>query len=90
MADKALLALWESIEGHLSAALDRLPPGDLEDLGVFHDFLDHNELELAWEQSCIVGRAREAGSGFWVELDRAGGLMGLRPARKAGEQPCRP
>jgi len=58
--------------------LDRTPPkvGSLKGtLGEFQEFLQHNELELAWEALAAVAKRIKAGAGVWLLLARAATLM---------------
>lgn len=81
---------WKQIAELLENAAATLPDATAEsgDAGVptgllkgtlaeFREFLDHNELELAWDALAAVARESVAGSTTWFLLGRAASLMGL-------------
>ncbi|WP_103513214.1 MafI family immunity protein [Streptomyces sp. SM13] len=88
---EALMASWKRTRAHLDAArahLVRLPGIDLS---TTTDFLEHNELGLAFD--CLVHLADDLGLplGFWQDMDRAAREMRLYsdephlPHRKAAD-----
>lgn len=70
---------WDRTRGSLARAWALLPPpAPAEDhLVWYHEFLDHNELELALDALADVGTARGATDDFWSELADAATSMGL-------------
>ena len=88
------VAKWKEIKGLLSEACDDLPSGEKSrdpapapvglltgNLEEFQEFLDHNELELAWDALAAVAEQVHAPAACWQKLARAAGLMEL-PAKK--------
>jgi hypothetical protein len=82
--------LWTEVEKLLRAARAQLPltrdpartssvpEGPLVGtLNEFDEFLDHNELELAWDALASLADQYSAPSGCWQLLAHAAGLMGL-------------
>lgn len=55
-------------------------------LDEFNEFLDHNELELAWEALADAGQLQGAPGAFWKQLAEAASLMNLPEKRSAAEQ----
>src|ERR1700733_13553800 len=52
--------------------------GDLHGtLDEFDEFLEHNELELAWDSLAAFAENVDAPSVFWEKMAQAAGLMGL-------------
>jgi hypothetical protein len=51
-------------------------------LGEFQEFLEQNELELAWDALAAVAKRLKAGAGVWLLLARAATFMGLSRAQK--------
>lgn len=52
----------------------------------FNEFLDHNELELAWEALADAGQLQGAPGAFWNQLAEAASLMGLADKQLVAEQ----
>ena len=74
VTDPDLVERWRRIRSHLDQAWADLPPGDHdESLGWYAEFLDHNELRLAYDALCEVGRRREAPESFWWHMRDAAG-----------------
>lgn len=87
-------ANWEAVHKLLAEARDYLTPeivgqnsvpapvgpltGTVEE---FTEFLDHNELELAWEALAAVAERGRAAVDCWHKLAQAARLMGL-PAKE--------
>ena len=90
----SLPELWEQISGHLTRARRQLDgkngtaihtgqaraelSGSLEE---FDEFLEHNELELAWDALAAVAHRHHAAPSVWHELSEAAALMGLQDRR---------
>jgi hypothetical protein len=72
---------WEMVKKLLREARDLLAL-EMSDQEPFHDFLDHNELELAWEVLEEVAGRTNATVGCWRKLAQAARLMQL-PANEA-------
>lgn len=73
----ALHASWNRTRGHLNAArahLARLPGTD--DSAAL-EFLEHNELGLAFDCLVDIGGGLDLPLGFWQDLDRAAREMRL-------------
>lgn len=81
---------WKQVTKLLEDAAAALPPprrgkADREvksgalsgSLGEFREFLDHNELELAWDALAAVARQSGAGADAWLPLVQAASLMHL-------------
>jgi hypothetical protein len=81
---------WKRVTRLLEDAATALPPprrgkGDRDvksgtlsgSLGEFREFLDHNELELAWDALAAVARESRAGADAWLPLVQAASLMHL-------------
>jgi hypothetical protein len=86
----ALSANWDEVRKLLREARDSLAPGGSNQipspvpvgpltgtLDEFEEFLEHNELELAWDTLAAVADRASAPAAFWRRLARAAGLMGL-------------
>lgn len=67
---------WRDVTNLLLAAFDELPPSERVNLE-FQHFLDHNELELAWDSLADVGTRHESATAFWLNLAEAASKMGL-------------
>jgi hypothetical protein len=87
--------LWNEIVDVLHEARRQLPPEvDRREFGaasigllsgtlqVFEEFLEHNELELAWDALVAVAERQKASASCWRILSQAAGLMQL-PAKEA-------
>ncbi|MGA5520051.1 MafI family immunity protein [Streptomyces pseudogriseolus] len=74
---EALQASWDRTRAHLDAARDRLTDLPNVDLSATLEFLEHNELELAFY--CLVDLSDDLDLplAFWQHLDRAAREMGL-------------
>ena len=83
-------ATWNAVQGllqqaseYLSAAGKYVRRRHAQDgclggtLDEFLDFVEHNELELAWDALAELGRNSEAPSDFWGKLAEAAALMEL-------------
>ena len=82
MPDPKLIRSWEITRTHLYRALLELPEtiADKEArdaLAWYHDYLDHNELGLAFEQLYHVGAMTLVPEEFWRHLRLAADNMGL-------------
>lgn len=82
-----LEALWAQVSQELEGAARLLPsPAQKGDDGgtieAFHDWLEHNELELALDELELLGEANEVPDDFWLHLATAAGFMKL-DARQA-------
>jgi hypothetical protein len=77
VVDEHLAASWDRTRGHLSRAWVELPAGDSEELALYVEFLDHNELELAMEVLEQAGLHRGASPAFWLALTDAAEEMQL-------------
>jgi hypothetical protein len=91
----ALPQLWNQIRSHLTLARQELvtndgrgqPNGQSPDrpagtLADFEEFLEHNELELAWDALAAVAKRNDAPSSVWRHLSEAAALMGLQPRKE--------
>jgi hypothetical protein len=82
---------WKSVETLLRDAFAELSPpsinevrepvsgltvltGTVED---FLEFLEHNELELAWDELESMGRRGQRSETFWLKLSEAAATMNL-------------
>ncbi|HET6910625.1 MAG TPA: hypothetical protein VFH54_14920 [Mycobacteriales bacterium] len=77
MADPELIASWERTTAHLHAARSALPAVSNEADRTFADYLDHNELGLAFEVLATVAEAEGAPPQCWAALARAADEMTL-------------
>lgn len=84
MADLKQIKRWKVIETLLERARRALPdfPADHERecaalLAEYREFLEHNELGLAFDTLEQLGRLVPARGGFWRDLERAAEIMGL-------------
>ena len=73
---------WEITSRHLKAAFNQLPLSIKEEPSVgsvkrFHDWLAHNELELALDELEGLGQLNSCASEFWRELLAAARNMDL-------------
>jgi len=74
--------IWTQVHHHLEAAKNLLPVGaggsgeggPLEDC---QEFLEHNELELAFDELEMLGQANSVPQAYWHELSSAARLMRL-------------
>ncbi|MGX4736026.1 MafI family immunity protein [Kitasatospora griseola] len=74
---EALQAGWNRTQGHLDTARARLAGRPGIDLSVTLDFLEHNELALAFDCLVDLGDDHDAPLAFWQDLDRAAREMRL-------------
>jgi hypothetical protein len=63
-----LKASWSRSRGHLENAFAQLSPTAAE---TFHEFIEHNELELALEELERLGDATSAKGLFWESMLKA-------------------
>jgi len=81
MPDARLVKGWTITRTLLERARHALPgrhqPEYAALLTRYHDFMEHNELELALDILEELGHLTFAGGGFWRDLERAAGSMGL-------------
>ena len=82
MADKHLIESWKRTTRHLLAAMDELPAeiphmDDGWSLARCQEWLDHNELELAFDELEGIGDEMGCSRRFWQELLAAAENMGL-------------
>lgn len=82
MADHrpTLLTSWGRTRTHLAAARSYLTGEHEADLITFQEYLDHNELELAFDCLVNIGGERDLPLSFWQDLDRAAREMRLYSA----------
>src|SRR5438445_178457 len=95
-------ANWDEIRKLLNDARRELPPDGLQPsttaavglltgtLGEFQEFLDHNELELAWDALAAVADRIHASPTCWRKLACAAGLMRLLGKEKQAAQRATP
>lgn len=81
MADPEMIKRWKIIETLLERARQALPetPHDQRPalLAQYQEFLEHNELGLAFDVLEKLGHLVSAHGGFWRDLERAAEHMGL-------------
>src|SRR5262249_48078654 len=80
--DPEFIRSWEITRSHLYQALRHLPKTvsntEARDaLTKFNEYLDHNELGLAFEELYHVGTMTSAPEEFWRQLRLAANNMGL-------------
>jgi hypothetical protein len=81
-------AIWESVSAILKSAFQAVPePVRLEMRNEFFEYLDHNELELAWDVLAELGA--HAGQAFWLQLHRAAREMQLPGKAQAAMEKAR-
>jgi len=81
---------WNKVADQLRDAFLKLPlaKADVENLDTdptfltgtqeeFFEFLEHNELELAWDALAEMGKRSGAGEPFWLKLTQAANGMNL-------------
>ncbi|MFF4215422.1 MafI family immunity protein [Streptomyces nondiastaticus] len=73
----ALQASWNRTRGHLNAARVHLTGLPNISLSATHEFLEHNELGLAFDCLVDLGDALDLPLTFWQHLDRAAREMRL-------------
>ena len=77
-----LTELWAEVSHLLSGARQLLPATSSSEearaaLTQFAAYLDHNELELAWDALAEAADLESPSRGFWDLLAHAAGRMGL-------------
>ena len=73
--EKAMLEHWAKVEEQLRLALAELPS---EETAQVKEYLDHNELGLAWEDMKEIADAQGIVTAeFWRPMAKAAGLMNL-------------
>jgi hypothetical protein len=84
MSDAELVKRWKITETLLKRARHTLPDAPVrheqecaEYLALYREFLEHNELELAFDILEKLGHLISARGGFWRDLERAAESMGL-------------
>lgn len=82
MTDKSreLESSWARTRGHLAAAMSCLVEATTADLSGVQEWIDHNELSLAFDDLVDLGDDRELPLAFWFHLDRAAREMRLHSA----------
>jgi hypothetical protein len=95
------LAIWDETRKLLREAREALagsepsvssvPAGALAGtLDEFEEFLEHNELELAWDALAAVAGQRDAPRTVWQKLARAADLMQIPSKRDEAQRRARP
>ncbi|MGW6689953.1 MafI family immunity protein [Streptomyces sp. NPDC054961] len=74
---EALQASWNQTRGHLDAARAHLAVRSDVDLSETAEFLEHDELGLAFDCLTDLGDDLNLPLGFWQHLDRAARAMRL-------------
>ena len=71
--------LWVSIRADLQRACNLLPGSseDLKSLRQYHEYVEHNELDLACDALEESAKDRPVSSDFWLALRDAAQKMGL-------------
>ena len=81
MPDAKLVKSWKITQTLLERARRALPvqhePEYAALLTRYHEFMEHNELELALDILEELGQLTSARGGFWRDLERAAENMGL-------------
>jgi len=72
-----LIHLWAQVRAELDAARQSITvaPENVEAIREHYEWLDHNELELAWDALAATGEIADVA--FWKHLARAAELMKL-------------
>jgi hypothetical protein len=75
---------WRVAKTVMARAHRALPPPTLEDreqfegsISRFHEYIDHDELGLAFEELCAAAELVNCRGGVWRDLERAAEVMGL-------------
>ncbi|MEV5149885.1 MafI family immunity protein [Streptomyces sp. NPDC052727] len=77
MTDHPLAPSWTTTRDHLTAAMSCLTEtAEIDPSGV-QDWLDHNELGLAFDDLVDLGHDHELPLTFWQHLDKAAREMNL-------------
>lgn len=71
--------IWAAARQQLATARSQLTNPDDQELGVYEDFLDHDELGLALDALVDVATAQRAPSEVWRSLSGAAQTMELEP-----------
>ncbi|WP_310729240.1 MafI family immunity protein [Streptomyces sp. N2A] len=80
MTDHPLASSWTATRDHLNAAMSCLvQTAEIDSRGV-QEWLDHNELGLAFDDLVDLGHDRELPLAFWQHLDEAAREMNLYSA----------
>lgn len=81
MPDAKLVKSWKITQTLLKRARRALPVRQEPEYAAlstrYHEFLEHNELELALDILEELGQLTSARGGFWRDLERAAENMGL-------------
>ncbi len=80
MASEELQRLWQSIRSDLGKARSLLPLQEAEGekgLRRYEEWLEHNELELAFDELETLGEGSRCPMEFWLSLHRAAEKMRL-------------
>jgi hypothetical protein len=84
MAKLEEMKRWKAVESVLNRACSKLPPAGPDvnqefetQVADFHHYIDHNELELAFDRLCAVAELVECRGGVWRDLERAAEFMKL-------------
>jgi hypothetical protein len=91
MPSNAMTKIWSEVTEKLREAfrelsLPKTESGKKADLGPslltgsqeeFFEFLEHNELELAWDTLAEMGDRSRVGQSFWLKLSQAAKAMKL-------------
>lgn len=75
---------WKRTEEYLDAARADLAGRQDVDLSEVFEYLEHNELGLAFDALVHIGDRREVPFGFWQHLDRAAQEMRLHSSNADG------
>lgn len=70
---------WAIVRQQLTTARGHLTNPDDQELGLYEDFLDHNELGLALDALVDVAHAQRAPGDVWRSLSAAAQTIGLEP-----------
>lgn len=76
----ALRASWHRTAGHLNAAQAQLPNLPNIDLSPTREYLEHNELGLAFDSLVHLGHNLDVPHSYWQHLNRAAHEMRLYSA----------
>ena len=94
---------WNDVRELLRAAREELSPGQGTrdsrpipvgllggNLDEFENFLNHNELELAWDALAAIAARVQVSAACWRKLARAAGLMQLPAKEEAARRQAMP
>ncbi|WP_409463251.1 MafI family immunity protein [Amycolatopsis sp. GA6-003] len=79
-----LYASWNRTHRHLAAARADINDQPDVDLSIADDFIEHNELGLAFECLVEIGDEVNARLAFWRALDEAARGMGMYEEPRSG------